>query len=279
MTTIPQLKTFAVSLSSTGVAEIAFNRPERYNSLSPLAYEEWREAIRWAAKCEDVKVTVLTGRGKYYTSGQELSIPEMTPEALEAYIKRSEVTKTLTDELINFPKILIAAVNGKWHAIGYGVTTLALCDVVYSVPDATFTTPFMKLSFCAEACSSVTFPRILGTSKANEMLLMGRTFTAKELEQAGLISRTFPTENFNEQVMKLAEKTAEFSVNAMKITKELVRSVDRELLLSTNVVEMERLQECMMSSDSIESMMRFFEESQKKKKAKAAAAKNKASKL
>ncbi|KAL0083410.1 ClpP/crotonase-like domain-containing protein [Phycomyces blakesleeanus] len=256
MTDIPQLKTFDVSLSPTGVAEIAFNRPERYNSLSPLVYEEWRTAIRWAASSEDVKVTVLTGRGKYYTSGQELAIPEMTPEALDNYMKRSEVTKTLTDELINFPKMLIAAVNG--HAIGYGVTTLALCDVVYSVPDATFTTPFMKLSFCAEACSSVTFPRILGTSRANEMLLMGRTFTAKELEQAGLISRTFPTESFHEQVMALAEKAAEFSVNAMKITKELVRSVDRELLLSTNVIEMERLGECMTSSDSLESMLRFF---------------------
>jgi enoyl-CoA hydratase/carnithine racemase len=57
------------------------------------------------------------------------------------------------------------------NAIGFGVTTLALCDIVYSVPGATFNTPFMKFAFCAEGCSSVLFPRIMGISKANEMLV------------------------------------------------------------------------------------------------------------
>jgi enoyl-CoA hydratase/carnithine racemase len=57
------------------------------------------------------------------------------------------------------------------NAIGFGVTTLALCDVIYSVPQATFVTPFMKLAFCAEGCSSILFPRIMGPSKANEMLV------------------------------------------------------------------------------------------------------------
>lgn len=57
------------------------------------------------------------------------------------------------------------------NAIGFGVTTLALCDIVYSVPGATFNTPFMKLAFCAEGCSSFLFPRIMGVSKANEMLV------------------------------------------------------------------------------------------------------------
>lgn len=65
--------------------------------------------------------------------------------------------RTLVAELIKFPKLLIAAVNGP--AFGFAVTTLALCDAVYSVPSATFATPFMKLAFCAEGCSSVLFPR------------------------------------------------------------------------------------------------------------------------
>jgi hypothetical protein len=58
-------------------------------------------------------------------------------------------------------------------AIGFGATTLALCDVVYSVPHATFKTPFMQLGFCAEGCSSYLFPRILGPSRASEMLVSG----------------------------------------------------------------------------------------------------------
>jgi hypothetical protein len=61
-------------------------------------------------------------------------------------------------------------------AIGFGVTTLALCDVVYSVPHATFKTPFMQLGFCAEGCSSLLFPRIMGPSRANEMLVSDLKF-------------------------------------------------------------------------------------------------------
>ncbi|RUS22353.1 hypothetical protein BC937DRAFT_89626 [Endogone sp. FLAS-F59071] len=93
---IPALKTIQLTLTSKGVAVIAFNRPERYNALSPLAYREWLEAVRWAAACDDAKVTVITGKGKYYTSGQELIPPESPKEGetlRDVLTKRSEPTK------------------------------------------------------------------------------------------------------------------------------------------------------------------------------------------
>ncbi|KAI8877564.1 ClpP/crotonase [Backusella circina FSU 941] len=267
-TSIPLLKTLEITLSRTGVAELAFNTPARYNALSPQVYRDWLEAIQWASKCNDVKVTVITGRGKYYTSGKELMEPDLSPEGLETTKKRRLVSKTLVDELIKFPKLLIGAVNGP--AIGFGVTSLALCDVIYSVPEATFTTPFMKLAFCAEGCSSVLFPRIMGSSKANEMLLMGRTFTADELERCNFISRLIPKDSFRTDVLALAEDAAKFSVEAMKVTKELVRGVDRDLLLEVNDVEMKRLTEIMASKESQDRVMQFVNDAKKKKAAKLA---------
>ncbi|KAF7726561.1 Enoyl-CoA delta isomerase 2, mitochondrial [Apophysomyces ossiformis] len=261
---IPQFQTLAITLSPTGVAELAFNQPKLYNALTPEAYRDWRDAIVWAANSDAVKVTVLTGRGKYYTSGQKLELPDFSDEnLLDTLQKRRDVTKDLVAQMIQFPKLLIAAINGP--SIGFGTTTMALCDVIYSVPHATFTTPFMKLGFCAEGGSSVLFPRIMGPSKANEMLLMGRTFTAEEMKDCGMISKLIPVENFRETVLGYAEEAAQFSVEAMKVTKDLIRRVDRETLLRANDVEMERLAERMGSQDSLDSIMRFVEESKKRK--------------
>lgn len=265
---IPLLETLAITLSGTGVAELAFNRPTRYNALSPLAYRDWLAAIQWAATCDAVKVVVLTGRGKYYTSGQELQEPDNSPEGKEFVKKRRAVTKTLVDELINFPKLLIAGVNGP--AIGFGVTTLALCDVVYSVPEATFNTPFMKLAFCAEGCSSLLFPRIMGVSKANEMLMMGRTFTAPELVDCGFISRLLPLEGFHKQVLAMAEEAAKFSADALAVTKKLIRDVDRQELLKVNEIEMIKLTERMKAKDSQDAINAFVEQAKRKKAAKLA---------
>ncbi|KAI7892326.1 ClpP/crotonase-like domain-containing protein [Mucor mucedo] len=253
--TIPLLETLEITLSATGVVELAFSRPKRYNALSALSYRDWLAAIQWAATCDAVKVVVLTGRGKYYTSGQELVAPDTSPEGVENSKKRRNVTKTLVDELINFPKLLIAGVNGP--AIGFGVTSLALCDIVYSVPEATFGTPFMKLGFCAEGCSSILFPKIMGPSKANEMLLMGRTFTAQELEQCGFISQLIPLEGFKEKILEIAEKAAEFSGVAMGITKKLIRDNEREKLLLVNDIEMKQLSLCMESKESMDQILLF----------------------
>ncbi|CDH53880.1 enoyl-delta isomerase mitochondrial [Lichtheimia corymbifera JMRC:FSU:9682] len=264
---VPQLETIAITLFPSGVAELAFNRPQRYNALSPQAYRDWLSAITWAANDDRVKVTILTGRGKYYTSGQELTMPDFSDENLPAELeRRQKTTHDVVQEMIRFPKLLIAAVNGP--SIGFGTTTLALCDVVYAAPDATFTTPFMKLGFCAEGCSSVLFPRIMGPSRANEMLLLGRTFTAKEMEDCGFVSRIIPKENFREQILAIAEDASAFSPEAMRVTKDLIRENERKFLEQVNDVEMERLAERMASPDSLKSILKFVESSKKRKKAK-----------
>ena len=128
----------------------------------------------------------------------------------------------------------------------------------------------MKLGYCAEGCSSVLFPRIMGSSKANEMLLMGRTFTAQELVDCGMVSRILPAEEFHGRVLALAEEAAKFSGEAIAISKRLIRDVDRQLLLNTNEIEMIKLDERSRSKDSQDAIMRFMEDQKRKKAAKLA---------
>ncbi|KAG0248855.1 Enoyl-CoA delta isomerase 2, mitochondrial [Mortierella polycephala] len=259
------LHTFEIKLLEHGVAVIAFNRPKKYNALNPEVYDHWGRALDWAAKSEDVRVVVLTGNGKYFSSGQELTIPDSSeledgPEGL--YKKRSSYTLNVVRLLIRFPKLIIAAIQGP--VIGFGVTSTSLCDVVYTVPEATFNTPFMQLGFCAEACSSIVFPRIMGYSRANEMLasvqgiLMGRKFTAEEMKEAGMVARIFPKETFMEEVLKLATNAAKFPPQAMKDTKALIRSHEYEYLEAVNEREMELLGVRMSSDESAEAIMAFM---------------------
>jgi peroxisomal 3,2-trans-enoyl-CoA isomerase len=93
------------------------------------------------------------------------------------------------------------------------------------------------------------------------------------MEECGFL-RILPADGFQDHVLTLANQAAEFSVQAMKVTKELVRGVDRNLLLTTNDVEMKRLAERMDSADSFQSIQRFVEDSRKKKAAKKNNAKN-----
>jgi peroxisomal 3,2-trans-enoyl-CoA isomerase len=87
---------------------------------------------------------------------------------------------------------------------------------------------------------------------------MGRTFSASEMVDCGFVSRILPTEGFREQVLKLAGNAANFSAEALKVTKDLIKGIDRELLEKVNQEEMRMLGERMASSDSVESIMRFM---------------------
>lgn len=91
------------------------------------------------------------------------------------------------DAFIDLEKPLIAVVNG--HAVGILVTTLGLCDFVIATNDATFHAPFGSTAQTPEGCSSYTFPRILGTSVANKMLLFNYKLTAQEALTHGLIGK------------------------------------------------------------------------------------------
>lgn len=87
---------------------------------------------------------------------------------------------------------------------------------------------------------------------------MGRTFTAQEMVDCGFVSRIVPTEGFRETILGLAGEASKFSTEALKVTKDLIKGIDRDLLEEANQREMKALTERMGSSDSVESIMRFL---------------------
>lgn len=158
---------------------------------------------------------------------------------------------------------MIAAVNGP--AIGYGMTSMALCDLVYSVPDAVFFAPFVKLAIAAEACSSISFTRAMGRQKAAAVLLAGERLTAQELESAGLITKILPKDGFMDEVMKITRRVASSPAGGLEVNKRLMMAPIRAELLAANERECEALRERCRTSEPIEAV-RDFEREQNQKK-------------
>ncbi len=165
---------------------------------------------------------------------------------------------------INAEKVLIAAVNGP--AVGYGTSSIALFDLVYSVPDAVFFTPFVKVGLCAEACSSITFWRSMGRQKAAALILAGERMTPQELESAGLITKILPKENFLDEVMKIAKRIADSPAGALRDNKKLLMQPMKEELLVANERECAMLRERARTDEPRKAIEDFEREQAEKKK-------------
>ncbi|KAJ2485372.1 hypothetical protein IWW37_005958 [Coemansia sp. RSA 2050] len=257
---LPQLQTIELTLHEPGVLVMAFNRPLRMNSMVPESYSEWKQVMEFTASTPAIRVLIITGNGRAYSAGQDLSSVSLSKSGLgeaEDIHRRNEVARSLTKLLITSRIPIIAAVNGP--AIGYGCTTLALCDLVISVESAVFRTPFAELAFCAEGCSSVTFPRILGPIVASDMILFGRTLSATEMRQRGLVSRIAKPEELLPVALKAATTMAKQSQTAIAVSRALIRNQSYiDELVRANDAEMDQLYLRMISKDAKQAIAQMF---------------------
>ena len=127
---LPNFTTLRVNVHKNYILIIRFNRPSKFkqvfqlieiietwrlhSALSPETYDDWLSALEYAKIASNIKVIVLTGNGKLFTAGQELTAPKLNPgETLRDYfVRRVQVTKKLIDTIITLPKLLIYAING-----------------------------------------------------------------------------------------------------------------------------------------------------------------------
>eukprot|EP00163_Fabomonas_tropica_P000259 TRINITY_DN10162_c0_g1_i2.p1 TRINITY_DN10162_c0_g1~~TRINITY_DN10162_c0_g1_i2.p1 ORF type:complete len:337 (+),score=15.85 TRINITY_DN10162_c0_g1_i2:82-1011(+) len=247
---------FIVSAVHKGVQTIQINRADKRNAITFDMYGEIVDALEAGRDSEAVRVTVLTGAGEFYSAGNDLSnfskIDDVASMAAEAGV----VLRRFVDAFIHYPKPLIAAVNGP--AVGIPVTTLGLCDLVYSSNAATFHTPFAALGQSPEGCSSFLFPRILGPQRANEMLLLGRKFTARELESAGLISEVFPEDRFVECYKQRVAMLAQLPPESVQKSKWVIREPLLAQLNECNEAECRLLEERWQSEECANAIRAFF---------------------
>ncbi|XP_006870608.1 PREDICTED: enoyl-CoA delta isomerase 2, mitochondrial [Chrysochloris asiatica] len=246
-----------VVTSEDSITKIMFNRPNKKNAITTQMYHEIMHALDAAGK-DDSAFAVFTGNGDYYCSGNDLNnFTNVLPDEVEEKAKHFAILlRNFVDCFINFPKPLIAVVNGP--AVGISVTLLGLFDIVYASDRATFHTPFSHLGQSPEGCSSYMFPKIMGSAKAAEMLIFGKKLTAREAYTQGLVSEVFPDSTFQEEVWTRLKTYSQLPPNAMKISKQLIRNVEKEKLHAINSKESSILQDRWQSDECINAIMNFF---------------------
>ncbi|XP_004312409.1 enoyl-CoA delta isomerase 2 isoform X1 [Tursiops truncatus] len=246
-----------VVTSQDGITTITLNRPDKKNALTTQMYHDIILALEAASK-DDSAITVLTGNGDYYCSGNDLTnFTDIPPGGVEEKARSGAVLlRDFVDCFIDFPKPLVAVVNGP--AVGISVTILGLFDIVYATDRATFHTPFSHLGQSPEGCSSYTFPKIMGPSKATEMLVFGKKLTAREACTQGLVTEVFPDSTFQKEVWVRLKAYSKLPPNAMRISKQVIRNTEKEKLHAINAEESNVLRERWLSDECMNAVVSFL---------------------
>ncbi|MGF1470107.1 MAG: enoyl-CoA hydratase/isomerase family protein [Sandaracinaceae bacterium] len=150
------------------VVTVTMNDPRRLNGWTREMQEAIGRALAAAAADPDIGAVILTGTGRYYSAGVNLSgaLAPAHPRTFRRLAR--DANYQLFDRFIQFPKPILAAVNGP--TIGAATTTAVLCDAILASEEATFSTPFHRVGLPPEGCSSVLFPRLFGEEAAERML-------------------------------------------------------------------------------------------------------------
>ncbi|CAJ1073214.1 chromodomain Y-like protein isoform X2 [Xyrichtys novacula] len=228
------------------------------NTLNPEVMKEIQSAMATAAS-DDSKLVVLGAVGSVFCCGLDFLyfIRRLTDDRKKESIKMAETIRTFVNTFIQFRKPIVAAVNGP--ALGLGAAILPLCDVVWANEKAWFQTPYTSYGQTPDACSSFTFPRIMGPASANELLLSGRKLTAQEACSKGLVSQVLWPGTFTQEVMLRIKELVTVDLLVLRESKALMRNTSRGALEQTNERECEALKRVWGSSQGTDSILQYLQ--------------------
>jgi enoyl-CoA hydratase len=196
-------------------AWITLNRPDKLNALSGEVVRELRAALRRAAANDEVRVVVLTGAGRAFSAGYDLSEEaESRIEGAEQWRRVLDEDVQMTLELWSLPKPTIAAVRG-WCLAG-GCELAMACDIVIAADDARFGEPEIRYG---SGPPTLLMPFVIGQKKTNELLFTGDAIDAGEAERLGLVNRVVPGDGLEQAVDALVGKIAPTPLPVLRLTK------------------------------------------------------------
>lgn len=204
---------------SCGVAHLSLNRPRQLNAYSVAMRDDFAQALDAVAEDSEVKTILISGQGRAFCTGADLTEFGTAPSQVIARNVRWQ--RDVWGQLIDLPKPIVAAVHG--YCIGSGLEITLLADVRIAAEDTIFAMPEVHLGMIPAAGGSQTLPRNAGPSGALDILLTGQRFDAVEAMRIGLVNRTVPAPDLLDSARDLALRLAEVPSGLLAATRVSLR--------------------------------------------------------
>ncbi len=248
-----------VKLTTDGaVATITMNRPEVLNAMTTQLGVDIRDALRVVRRDETLKVLVLTGEGKAFCAGGDMdevlrvnADPILADRAVKAILECIEEIRTL-----DIP--VISRING--DAYGGGTTLALACDFKIAVETAKFGFLFVRVGLAgADAGATYLIPRLVGPTRAAEMLMLGEVIEAPDAYRMGMLTRVVPPESLDDEVGRFVKKILNGPTLAIKMTKKALAGCLEKDLTTELDFECYAQTLCIQSADAREGIKALVE--------------------
>ncbi|NQF15227.1 2-(1,2-epoxy-1,2-dihydrophenyl)acetyl-CoA isomerase [Brevibacillus sp. HB1.3] len=201
---------------SEGVAVVTLNRPDKFNAFTAVMNKEITDALKQAQKDADVRCIVLTGAGKAFNAGQDLSDVAGGGDVDYGAFLRDRYNPMIL-QFQKTEKPIIAAVNGV--AAGAGMSVALACDIRLASEKASFVNAFVNIGLVPDSGGCYFLPRIVGIGKALELAMTGEKVSAEEARRIGLVNQVYPAESFMEDALAYARKLASLPTKGIGLIK------------------------------------------------------------
>ena len=237
------------------VATVTLNRPEQRNPLSAVMLRDLAAAFQWCRDESDVRVVILTGAGRVFCAGADLSSFDGEMTGLERYRSR-DLFVDLFILMAELGKPIVGRING--HALAGGLGLACSCDILVSVDTATFGTPEINVGIWPMMIQAI-LSRSIPRKVLLEMEMLGDRWTATQLQSLGIINRVVPLEQLDSAVKEIADQLAKKSPVAMRLGRDsFYRQQDMDFRAALHYLHGQFLL-VSQTEDSREGIKAFFE--------------------
>jgi enoyl-CoA hydratase/carnithine racemase len=236
------------------VRTLTLNRPEALNAFNEALYEATADALLTAANDPDIAVVLLTGAGRAFSAGADLT--EMQARISDPqFAGRESAFTTMIDALSQFPKPLICAVNGV--GVGIGATILGYADLAFMSSTARLKCPFTSLGVAPEAASSFLLPQLVGRQNAAWLLMSSEWVSADEALRMGLVWKVCEPSDLIAEACRHAEILASRPIASLMAVKHTIAEPIRPEVAAASARENAHFAELMGAQANADALADF----------------------